>query len=250
MLQKRLARQSADHRRQRQAWRREKARLLRQVRTLQLKARAARQLQKDGVFSDSQITRIATKRRVSWTASDIANAIGLRCLSRRAYGYVQSVLKIPLPSKSTLCRWTSNFRMTPGIMDAAVRVLDAAIKGMDDPLDRICVISFDEVSLDARFAYDQAEDQLMAASKMQVLMVRGLCRKWKQPFFHGLDVAMTLDKLTEVIVRLEELGLEVAAAVSDMHPMNEDLWKKAGVTYSTKTTLGQSWIKHPADDNR
>ena len=26
---------------------------------------------------------------------------------------------------------------------------------------------------------------------MQVLMVCDLCSKWKQPFFHGLDVAMT-----------------------------------------------------------
>ena len=60
--------------------------------------------------------------------------------------------------------------MTPGIMETVTRDWRLSAKGMDGPLDRICLVSYDEVSLDARLAYDQAEDQLMAASKMFVVV--------------------------------------------------------------------------------
>ena len=214
------------------------------MRALQLKAKACVQLEKEGVFSDQQIRRIATKRRVSWTAADVANAVGLRCVSRKAYSYIQRVLKIPMPSRSTLSRWTRGFRMTQGIIDAAVTVMEAAVRGMAGPIEKLCVISFDEVSLDGRWCYDQMGDQALAASKMQVLMVRGLCSGWKQPFFQELDAPMSLEKLTEIVTRLEEIGLEVAAAVSDMHPANERMWQKAGVSKDS------TWIVHPADNTR
>lgn len=242
---KKLARQASDHQRQRQVWRRQKVRMQQQVRELQLKAKASVRLVKEGVFSDRQMRRLATKRRVNWTAADVASAVGLRCVSRKAYSYVQTVMKIPLPSKSTLSRWTRGFRMTDGIIEAAVTVMGAAVRTMEDePLKRICVISFDEVSLDKRWCYDQAVDELLAASKMQVLMVRGLCSSWKQPFFCEFDKAMTVAQLTEVVIRLEQIGFEVAASVSDMHPANESMWESAGVGEE------QTWIEHPADPTR
>ena len=118
------------------------------------------------------------------------------------------------------------------------------MQAMDAPLEKICVISFDEVSLDGRWCYEQTADQVMGASKMQVLMVRGLCSSWKQPFFHDMDTPMTPEMLAEVVSRLEQLGLEVAAAVSDMHPANEGMWQRAGLGDN------RTWIKHPADDSR
>ena len=98
VLKKKLARRAAAHRRQRQAWQRERARLLRQVRTLQLKAKASVQLEIEGVFSNTQLKRAVSKRRVSWTVADLTNAVGLRCVSRKAYDYVHRAMKIPLPS--------------------------------------------------------------------------------------------------------------------------------------------------------
>ena len=55
---------------------------------------------------------------------------------------------------------------------------------------------------------------------------------------------MTVEKLAQVVVRLEELDLVVVAAVSDMDPMNETMWRRAGVGDQ------RSWIVHPADQNR
>ena len=225
------------------SWRREKTRLLREVRSLRLKAAAAIKLQEGGVLSAKQVRRLATSRRLHWTASDVANAVGLRCISRKAYGYVQQVMKLPLPSCSTLLRWTRGFRVTPGIIEASIEVIDAAVRGMTT-LEKLCVISFDEVALDSRWCYDQTTDQVMSASKLQVLMVRGLCGAWKQPCFYEFDAPMTLEKLTQVVVRLEELGLVVAASVSDMGPCNQIMWRQAGVTDR------RTWIPHPADHSR
>ena len=78
----------------------------------------------------------------------------------------------------------------------------------------------------------------------QVLMVRGLCSKWKQPLYYEFDAAMTPEKLADIIAKIESLGLQVIAAVSDMGPGNEAMWRKAGIGDS------KSWITHPADPAR
>ena len=70
-------------------------------------------------------------------------------------------------------------------------------------------------------------------------MVRGLCSPWKQPIFYALDQDMTFGTLSQVIRDLERLSLKVVAAVSDMAPKNETMWKLAGVT------PGQSFARHP-----
>ena len=79
---------------------------------------------------------------------------------------------------------------------------------------------------------------------LQVLMVRGLCSNWKQPLFYEFDAAMTPEKLMNVIIRIESFGLAVVAAVSDMGPSNEAMWKKAGVSES------RTWLTHPVDPDR
>ncbi|KAF0289762.1 Transposable element P transposase [Amphibalanus amphitrite] len=180
----------------------------------------------------------ATGRRIRWSPGNVSN---LRCLTRKGYKYAQSVLKIPLPSASTLSRWTRAFRVTPGVMDAAASVLEAVTTDMSD-MDRLCVISFDEMSLDSRYCYDSTADQVLRGSKLQLLMVRGLCSPWKQTLYYQLDSAMTPGELVHVIVRLESIGLSVVAATSDMHSSNEKLWEQMGVT-PTKT-----WIKSLHDD--
>ena len=52
-------------------------------------------------------------------------------------------------------------------MDAAAAVPEATAQGMT-PLERLCVISFDEMAVDSRFCYDASADQVLSASKLQV----------------------------------------------------------------------------------
>ena len=75
-------------------------------------------------------------------------------------------------------------------------------------------------------------------------MVRGLCYPWKQPLFYAFDEAMTMQTIELVVTTLGAIGLKVVAAVSDMAPANESMWKAAGVSES------RPWITNPADPNR
>ena len=223
-------------------WRRDKRQLQNQLNALRSKATKLDVIVNKGVFSSQQIAA-ASGRRVKWTSHDISRALGLRCRGQKAYEYVRGIFQFPLPSSSTLCRWTARFRITPGIMEAARVVLQAAVTGMDT-LQRLCVISFDEMSLDGRLCYDPTNDQILSGSKLQLLMVRGLCDKWKQPLYYQFDTAMTRETLEEVIATLESLGLRVVATVSDMHPSNEYICRLPGVTES------RTWITNPAHPDR
>ena len=153
--------------RQKLRWRREKRALQRELKAAQRRASILDRLIENGVLSKDQVRRAATGRRVCWSAKDVSRALGLRCISRKAYHYVSKVLKIPLPSLSTLSRRTRAFKIAPGVMDAAASVLESTAQGMSQ-LDRLCVISFDEMAVDSRYCYDAAEDQVLSASKLQV----------------------------------------------------------------------------------
>ncbi|KAF0296060.1 Transposable element P transposase [Amphibalanus amphitrite] len=242
LLEKRLRARSALHRRRMLQWRREKARLLRELRALRRKAAAADSLEEAGVFSKEQLKRLTTSRRLHWKTNDVATALGLRCVSHKAYCFVREKMMVPLPSLRTLSRWTRGFQVNPGFIEASAAVLDVAVRAMA-PLEKLTVVCFDEVALDARFCYDQTADQVLQAGKLQLVMARGLCSGWKQPCFFAYDQPMTPEILTRVIQRLEELGLVVVACVSDMGAENEHMWRKAGVGTN-------SWIPHPADSNR
>ena len=87
-------------------------------------------------------------------------------------------------------------------------------------------------------------DRVLSASKLQLLMVRGLTASWKQPYFYDLDSPMTIATLNDVIIQLEATGLRVMAAVSDMAPANERMWRNAGVSDE------KTWIPNPADHDR
>lgn len=167
LLQKEVDRLKRLMKKQGLKWRREKLSFLRQLKAARKNSAALDNLTKSGVLSKRQVRCAANGRRIRWSAKDISKALGLRCISTKAYRYVRKVLRLPLPSISTLSRRTRSFSIAPGIMDAAAAVLEANARGMSD-LERLCVVSFDEMSLDARHCYDGAADQLLSASKLQV----------------------------------------------------------------------------------
>ena len=83
--------------------------------------------------------------------------------------------------------------------------------------ERVCVLSFVEMNVDSRICYDQAEDRILGPhSNVQVVMVRGLFAKWKQPIYFDFDVRMTAALLKDIIVQLENIGYNVVAVVADL----------------------------------
>ena len=115
-----------------------------------------------GPLTAAQQRTLVTGKRVRWTDEDVGRALGLRVLSRRAYLYVKEAMQIPLPSFTTLAERTRHFRMVPGMMDSAMWVLRATVTRLNE-MERLCVISFDELCLDSRVCYDQSRDTVLEA---------------------------------------------------------------------------------------
>lgn len=63
-------------------------------------------------------------KRVKWSSEDIANALALRSLSRKAYDYLRG-RNIPLPGRSTLQKWTRQYSCRPGILKEVLSLLKA-----------------------------------------------------------------------------------------------------------------------------
>ncbi|KAF0298255.1 Transposable element P transposase [Amphibalanus amphitrite] len=99
-------------------------------------------------------------------------------------------------------------------------------------MERLCVLCFDEMSLNGGWCYDQMTNRAMSATKLQLLMVRGLCASWRQPCYYGMSAPMNMTSINDVVDDLEVTGLRVIAAVSDMEPSNERMWRQAGVSDS------------------
>ncbi len=93
---------------------------------------------------------------------------------------------IPLPSETTLQEWTRNFICRPGILPEVLHIMRTRSTQVT-PLQRLCVLCFDEINVDARISYDKGLDQIFGSlSNVQVVMVRGLAHTWKQPIYSQL----------------------------------------------------------------
>lgn len=108
---------------------------------------------------------------------------------------------------------------------------------MDDK-SKICLVMFDEVFLNEGLYYNCLLDIVEGfedfgeggrtdreANHCLVFMVRGICKDWKMPvaFYpvNGTCPSATLAVLLpQVITKLQEIGLNVEASVSDQGPTN------------------------------
>ncbi|KAJ8890808.1 hypothetical protein PR048_010317, partial [Dryococelus australis] len=144
------------------------------------------------VFTPKQIERLIFKNKklIWWEDDDIAAAVTLRSISRKAYLYLRKNFGLSLPELSTIRKWTRNLKCSPDIQKELLSVLK----------ERLTVLSFDAMRVDSKMCYDQREDRIMGLhSNAQVIIMRGLASKWKQPIFYDFDKNFTKDKLFEVI---------------------------------------------------
>ncbi|KAJ8879883.1 hypothetical protein PR048_020503 [Dryococelus australis] len=118
-------------------------------------------------FTPKQTDRFLTRKKCRWVA--------VRSATRKAYW------TLPL---STFRKWTRNLRCRPVIQTEVLAVLEATSK----IIERLTILSFDEMNMDSRLCYDQSEDKILGPNRnVQVIMARGLASKWKQPIFHDFD---------------------------------------------------------------
>jgi len=70
-------------------------------------------------------------------------------------------------------------------------------------------------------AINRRDEQIVRLHKTtQVVMVRGLFSKWKQPMFYDYDRVMDKKLLDNIIIKLYESGFTVVATTFDLRSSN------------------------------
>ncbi|KAJ8867028.1 hypothetical protein PR048_032890 [Dryococelus australis] len=108
------------------------------------------QILKD-VFTPKQIERLIfkNKRRIWWENDDIAAAVALRSISRKAYLYWRKNFGLPLHGLSTIRKWSRNLKCLPGIQKELLSVLKGRSLSVSFR-ERLTVLSFDAMRVDSR----------------------------------------------------------------------------------------------------
>nr|AAK08181.1 putative transposase [Drosophila helvetica] len=192
-------------------------------------------------FTEAQIKILKNGgKRSTFTSDDLSAAICLHTAGPRAYNHLYKK-GFPLPSRTTLYRWLSDVEIKTGCLDVAIDLME---NDAMDEADKLCVLAFDEMKVAAAFEYDSSADVIYEPSNyVQLAIVRGLKKSWKQPIFFDFSTRMDADTLNNIIRKLHTKGYPVVAIVSDLGSGNQKLWSELGVSES------KSWFSHPTDEH-
>lgn len=175
------------------------------------------------------------RKRPSWTTDDKVYALALFKKGPKCYNFLKRC--IPLPSRSTLQKMLKNIPFDAGLNKELLGKLSERISKLK-PLDRTCILMFDEIALSEQATLDKSHDKIIGyvdlgclgrknefANQALVFMIHGLHKTWKQPiaFYFTRDTIKTADLkylIKEVITALQGIGLEVLATVCDQGPTN------------------------------
>ena len=102
------------------------------------------------------------------------------------------------------------------------------IKAMDlSPLDRVVVLSFDEVHLKRDISYDSTTDSIVGPhSKVNTMLARGLFSNYKFPIwynYHRKGETLGPKEINEIISNLQNEGFHIIAIVCDNAKSNQKL---------------------------
>lgn len=98
--------------------------------------------------------------------------------------------------------------------------------------DKLCVLMWDEMSLEANLPYDQLNDKIIGfedwghrrtsliADHVLVFTIRGILKGWKIPLYYGFcksqsKTAQLLRCINEITKELTKTGLKIIATVCD-----------------------------------
>ncbi|XP_072396484.1 uncharacterized protein [Diabrotica undecimpunctata] len=147
------------------------------------------------LFSNTQLRKLEhSKTRLRWSVEDICKSIVIYSAGPRAY---RLLLKkgYPFPAVSTLRSWLAKIKIAPGILKKVFNIMKFA---------EMKIRAFDEMKIRKNYLYDKANDETLTPySYVQVVMLRGLFRSWKQPIFYDFDFKLSKDKLFELIQFVE-----------------------------------------------
>nr|AAK54378.1 repressor [Drosophila subsilvestris] len=191
------------------------------------------------IFTETQISILKSGgKRALFNATDMSAAICLHTAGPRAYNHLYRK-GFPLPSRATLYRWLTD--VNAGTLDV---VIDLMENEEIPEVDKLCVLSFDEIKVAAAFEDDSSADVVYEPSNyVQLAIARGLKKSWKQPVYYNFNARMDADKLLSIINKLHKRGYPVVAIVSDLGAGNQSLWRELGISET------KPWFSHPADED-
>ncbi|KAJ8911915.1 hypothetical protein NQ315_016256, partial [Exocentrus adspersus] len=173
-------------------------------------------------------------RRFSLEDKVLALALFKQCGS----GYRLLSKIFALPSRKTIMKLLNRIPVRPGICEPIFDILKVEVKQFKNPLDKYCVLIFDEMSLKSAFQWNMFDASVEGfedfgykrtnriANHVQVFMLRGIRRKWKQPVaYHFVNGATKypdiMNIVKSIISKCNEIGLCVMATICDQGTNNE-----------------------------
>ncbi|KAH8392592.1 hypothetical protein KR215_000626, partial [Drosophila sulfurigaster] len=178
--------------------------------------------------------------RTLFKSADMSSAICFHAAGPRAYNHLYRK-GFPLPSRATLYRWLTEVQINAGPLDVVIDLMEN--EEMSE-VDKLCVLSFDEMKVAEAIEYDSKADVVYEPSNyVHLAIVRGLIKSWKQPVFFDFNTRMDVQTLHSIVTKLYKRGYPVVAIVCDCGPGNQRLWAELGIS-ETKT-----WFSHPSDGN-
>ena len=110
-------------------------------------------------FIDSQIDLHMKKNNGKRYMPEMKSfALSLYHISGKAYRLISKFFN--LPSKRSLSNWISDLPKCPGLTTAALNVIEAKVKCMNNA-SRLCTISMDEMSFKTSLLYDSTRDEVV-----------------------------------------------------------------------------------------
>ncbi len=89
------------------------------------------------------------------------------------------------------------------------------------------VLSFDEMTLHKDIQFDQASQTVHGPhDQVQVVMIRGLFKSFKQPIYYAFDETMSKEILFNLMEKLDKIRFSVECVTSDMGAKNMALWRQ------------------------
>jgi len=198
-------------------------------------------------FFMSQMKAFKKKRAQSmrWSEKDKLLALAVYYQGLKTYKFLSNLFK--LPSVSSLRRWMSHINLSPGISNDILKILNRKLCNMTE-MDKLCVLTFDEMSVKTALRYDTVSDQFVGledygngcrghglASQALVVMIRGLTSKWKQAVGYYLACGGTKSSMLQSIVSnsidlVTKAGGCIKMIVCDQGANNRAFYSMIGVT--------------------
>lgn len=198
------------------------------------------------------------KKIPRWSEMSLRLCTVWRFCSPKGYRFCHNNL-LKLPSKSTISRFLGDFHGQNKLIQER---LCAEIGQLKKPVERICSLIMDDMSIKEKVHYCRAEDRIYGlettsstrvgtkpkvANKMLCFVVQGLSTRYTIPagyFFHSSLTTQELYLLTKNILQLlTNCGYIVIRFVTDNISTNVALFKKFG-NGSLKNSINHPILEH------